>query len=112
MDTFCILFLGSLPLSTNQNDSLAEIRVSTADKMAFHVKLKFGSDSTADSVLELTLARLDIELELGKEIFALWIVSNNLELQLTPTHKPVKLVCYLLLTICCLQFCCLQFCYL
>ena len=67
------------------------MRVFTPDRNIRIIKLKFGSNTTADSVLELTLTSLKIDLEVGREVFAIWVVSKNLELQLTPTHKPVKL---------------------
>ncbi|KAI6656741.1 FERM domain-containing protein 8 [Oopsacas minuta] len=83
---------GSLPLTSNQNAPLDEIRVFTSDKKFIMVPLELGSNSTADTLLELCLSYLNIEQELGKDVFALWAVSSNLELQLKPTHKPVRLL--------------------
>ena len=81
-----------MPLSPNKSSTLNEIKVFTADDKSVMVPLHNGINTSADSILELALSYVNIEVEAGRDIFALWIVSSSLELQLKPTHKPVRYI--------------------
>lgn len=67
--------------------------VSLLNGKQFSVHCDQGREITVEELLPKTLQRMEMEnIEAACEVFALWVVSSSLQLQLKPHHQPFKIV--------------------
>ncbi|VDK78463.1 unnamed protein product [Onchocerca ochengi] len=80
----------STPVSSRLDDSL-DITIYWADKGGLKISLVGGKLATASSLLFLLSDHLDIDADIFKQVCALWMVSDLLEVQLKPHHNPYEI---------------------
>uniref|UniRef100_A0A1I8EUW7 FERM domain-containing protein 8 n=1 Tax=Wuchereria bancrofti TaxID=6293 RepID=A0A1I8EUW7_WUCBA len=80
----------STPLSSKLDDSL-DITIYWADERGLKFSLIGGKFATASSLLLLLADHLGIVADIFKQVCALWMVSDLLEVQLKPHHNPYEI---------------------
>eukprot|EP00041_Stephanoeca_diplocostata_P015654 m.299452 g.299452 ORF g.299452 m.299452 type:complete len:481 (-) comp20112_c0_seq2:220-1662(-) len=94
------------PEQKNHDDHLAKDHTSSATShkprdaivsllngKQFSIHCEQGREISVEQLLPKTLKRMEIEnIEVASEVFALWVVSSSLQLQLKPHHQPFKIV--------------------
>ncbi|VIO99170.1 conserved hypothetical protein [Brugia malayi] len=80
----------SIPLSSKLDDSL-DITIYWADERGLKFSLIGGKFATASSLLLLLADHLGIVADIFKQVCALWMVSDLLEVQLKPHHNPYEI---------------------
>uniref|UniRef100_A0A915PVE1 FERM central domain-containing protein n=1 Tax=Setaria digitata TaxID=48799 RepID=A0A915PVE1_9BILA len=78
------------PVNSRLDDSL-DVTIYWADERGFKFSLIGGKLATASSLLLLLSDHLGIACEVFKEVCALWMVSDLLEVQLKPHHNPYEI---------------------
>ncbi|VDM96354.1 unnamed protein product [Thelazia callipaeda] len=80
----------STPISSRLDDSL-DVTIYWADGRGFKFSLLGGKLATASSLLSLLSDHLGIDADVLKQVCALWMVSDLLEVQLKPHHNPYEI---------------------
>ncbi|EFO26235.2 hypothetical protein LOAG_02247 [Loa loa] len=80
----------STPISSILDDSL-DITIYWADEKGLKFSLVGGKLATASSLLLLLADHLGVIAEVFKQVCALWMVSDLLEVQLKPHHNPYEI---------------------